>query len=110
VIAADLLRQDSQWLEQMRAAHCSGLVEYRKPLEAWTVQATFGKTGFEGTAQVWDFLIHSDALPGGELEPGDAIAANGRRYEVVNLGGEGCWRLTAFLPSLIHCSAVPRRL
>jgi hypothetical protein len=69
VIVADLLRQDSQWLEQMRAAHCSGLVEYRRPLEAWTVQATFGKTGFEGTAQVWDFLILSDALPGASRNP-----------------------------------------
>ncbi len=63
MIAADLLRQDSQWLEQMRTAHCSGLVEYRRPLEAWTVQATFGKTGFEGTAQVWDFLILSEFTP-----------------------------------------------
>jgi hypothetical protein len=100
VIVADLLRQGSQWLEQMRTAHCSSPVEYRRPPEAWTVQATFGKTGFEVAdesgltihAQVWDFLILADALPGIEPEPGDVIAVNGRKYEVVNLGGEGCWR------------------
>jgi hypothetical protein len=87
-------------LEQMRTAHCFSPVEYRRPPEFWTVQATFGKTGFEVAdesgltinAQVWDFLILADALPGIEPEPGDVIAANGRRYEVVNLGGEGCWR------------------
>ena len=97
---ADLFRQGSQWLEQMRTAHCSSPVEYRRPPEAWTVQATFGKTGFEVAdeagltihAQVWDFLILADALPGMEPEPGDVIAVNGRRYEVMNLGGEGCWR------------------
>jgi len=110
VIVADMLRQGTQRPEQMRTAHCLGPVEYRRPPESWTVQATFGRTGFEGADQVWDFLILSDALPGVEPEPGDVIAANGRRYEVVNLGGEGCWRLTAFLPSLIHYSAVPRRL
>jgi len=64
---------------------CSSPAEYRRPPEFWTVQATFGKTGFEVadesgltiTAQVWDFLILSDALPGIEPEPGDVIAANG---------------------------------
>jgi hypothetical protein len=69
VIVADLLRQGSQWLEQMRTAHCFSPVEYRRPPEFWTVQATFGKTGFEGTAQVRDFLIHSDALPGASRNP-----------------------------------------
>jgi len=100
VIVADLLRQGAQWLEQMRTAHCSSPVEYRRPPEFWTVQATFGKTGFEVAdesgltikAQVWDFLILADALPGIEPEPGDVIAVNRRKYEVVNLGGEGCWR------------------
>ena len=95
----DLLRQGSQWLEQMRTAHCSSPVEYRRPPDAYTVTATYGKTGFEVAdesgltinAHVWDFLILADEL-GFDPEPGDVIAANGRRYEVVNLGGEGCWR------------------
>lgn len=95
----DLLRQAAQWLEQMRTAHCSSLVEYRRPPDAYTVHATYGKTGFEVAdesgltidAQVWDFLILADAL-GFDPEPGDVIAADGRRYEIMNLGGEGCWR------------------
>ena len=94
----DVLQQGSQWLEQMRTAHCSSPVEYRRPPDAYTVSATFGRTGFEVAdesgltinAHVWDFLILADAL-GFDPEPGDVIAANGRRYEVMNLSGEGCW-------------------
>jgi len=95
----DLLRQGSQWLEQQRTAHCSSPVEYRRPPDAYTVNATYGKTdvevadesGLTITAGVWDFLILADEL-GLEPEPGDVIAANGRKYEVMNLCGEGCWR------------------
>jgi len=99
---ADLLRQGSQWLEQMRTTHCSSPVEYRRPPDAITVSATYGKTdveladesGLTINAHVWDFLILADAFwqEGFEPEPGDVIAADGRRYEVMNLGGEGCWR------------------
>lgn len=95
----DLLQQGSQWLEQQRAAHCASPVEYRRPPDVKTVRATFGKTAFDVAdesgltinAQVWDFLILADEL-GFDPEPGDVIAANARRYEVMNLGGEGCWR------------------
>lgn len=96
---ADLLRQGLQWLEQMRTAHGSSPVEYHRPPDAYPVNATYGRTGFEVAdesgltinAHVWDFLILADAL-GLDPEPGDVIVANGRRYEVMNLGGEGCWR------------------
>ena len=95
----DLLRQGSQWLESMRETHCSSPVEYRRPPDAVTVSATYGKTdveladesGLTVRSHVWDFLILADAL-GWEPEPGDVIVADGRRYEVMNLGGEGCWR------------------
>jgi hypothetical protein len=95
----DLLRQGSQWLEQMRTAHCSSPVEYRREPDAVTVNATYGRTeaevadesGLTVRSHVWDFLILADEL-GMEPEPGDVIAADGRRYEVMNLGGEGCWR------------------
>jgi len=95
----NLLRQGSQWLEQMRTAHCSSPVGYRRPPDGIIVNATYGKTGFEIAdesgltigSHVWDFLILADEL-GLEPEPGDVIAADGRRYEVMNLGGEGCWR------------------
>lgn len=92
----DLLRQGSQWLERMRTAHCASPVEYRRPPEAEMrhVQATFGRTAYEIAdesgltvgSHVIDFLIRADALPGLEPEPGDVIAADGRRYEVMALG------------------------
>ena len=95
----DLHRQGSQWLESMREAHCSSPVEYRRPPDAVTVNATYGKTDYEVAdesgltigSHVWDFLILADAL-GLEPEPGDVIVADGRRFEVMNLGGDGCWR------------------
>jgi len=98
----DLLRQGSQWLEQQRTAHCSSQVAYRRDATEYPVNATYGKTdvevadesGLTITAGVWDFLILADGfLPEGlEPEPGDVIAADGRRYEVMNLAGQDCWR------------------
>jgi hypothetical protein len=96
---ADLLQQGSQWLEQMRTVHCSSPVEYRRPPDAYTVHATYGRTGFEVAdesgltigSHVWDFLILAEELEF-DPDPGDIIVANGRRYEVMNLSGEGCWR------------------
>ena len=49
------------------------------------------ESGLTVTGRVWDFLILADGL-GFEPEPGDVIAADGRVFEVMNLGGEGCWR------------------
>jgi hypothetical protein len=96
---ADLLRKGSQWLVNMMEAHCSSSVGYRRGKDTRTVNATYGKTdveladesGLTINSHIWDFLIHADAL-GFDPEPGDVIAANGRRYEVMNLGGDGCWR------------------
>ncbi len=95
----DLLRQGSQWLEQQRTAFCSSPVEYRRPPDMYPVSATYGKTDVELADEsgltidtaVWDFLILADDL-GFEPEPGDVIATDGRRYEVMNLSSEGCWR------------------
>lgn len=90
----DLLRQGSQWLERMRTAHCASPVEYRRPPDAWTMRAAFGRTTYEMAdesgltvgSHAIDFLIQKAALPGVEPEPGDVIAADGRRYEVMALG------------------------
>lgn len=96
----DLLRDGLAWLERQRHAHLTSPVEYRRAgQEAGSVQATFGRTDFEVAdesgltigSHVVDFLILADAL-GLTPEAGDVIAADGRRYEVMNLGGEGCWR------------------
>lgn len=95
---ADMLQQGSQWLEQMRTAHCSSTVEYRRATVAKSVHATCGRTaveladesGLTVRAHIWDFLVLAEEL-GFDPEPGDVIAAGGRRYEVMNLG-EGCWR------------------
>ena len=88
---ADLLRQGSEWLEQMRTAHAASPVEYRRGVQVIPVQATFGKTRFEVEdssgatvgSHVWDFLI-LDAGLGLEPEPGDEIVADGQMYEVMN--------------------------
>lgn len=75
-------------------------VEYRRVGQsAIEVQATFGKTDYEVAddhgatiaASMIDFLILAEVL-GIEPEAGDVIAANNRRYEVMNLAGESCWR------------------
>ena len=65
---ADLFQQGSQWLEQMRTSHCSSPVEYRRPPDAKSVHATYGRTRFEVAdesgltinGQAWDFLILAD--------------------------------------------------
>ena len=41
-------------------------------------------------AKVWDFIIQADEMEF-DPEPGDLILADGRLYEVMNLGGEA-WR------------------
>ena len=96
---ADLLQQGSQWLEQMRTEHCSSPVEYRRNAEKRSVRATFGSTrcevgdgsGLTIVSRIRDFLILAGEL-GILPEPGDVIALGGRRFEVMDLAGEGCWR------------------
>ena len=96
---ADMLQDGLTWLGSQRVAHMSSEVEYRRDPDSLTVNATFGKTdveiaddfGLTINSQVWDFLIAADEL-GPQPEAGDVIAAGGRKYEVMNLGGEGCWR------------------
>ncbi len=98
----DVLRDGLTWLDTQRASHMASPVEYRRPPDTLAVNATFGKTDYEVSdesgltvgSHVWDFLITAvEFSPEGfEPEPGDVIAANGRKYEVMNLGGEGCWR------------------
>lgn len=96
---SDLLRDGAAWLAQMRTTHCASPVEYRRAPDVYVVNATYGRTAYEVVdesgltvgAQVVDFLILASELTL-EPTPGDVIAADGRRYEVVSLGGEGCWR------------------
>ena len=96
---SDMLQNAVTWLGAQRLAHMSSQVEYRRDPDMLTVNATLGKTDVEIAdesgltigSHVWDFLIAAEEL-GFDPEGGDVIAANGRRYEVMNLGGEGCWR------------------
>ena len=97
---SDLIRQGSQWLEQMRASHMSSPVTYRRDEDSHGVNATFGRTEYEVEdeyglrvgAQVTDFLIPADVFPFDEPEAGDQIVADGVVYEVMNLAGQGHWR------------------
>jgi len=95
----DLLRKGAKWLEQQRTAFCSSPVEYRRGVDVVVVKATKGKTDYEVAdeygatigSHVVDFLIVADEL-NLKPEPGDVIVSDGRQYEVMNLGAEGCWR------------------
>jgi len=83
----------------MRAQHLSSPVEYRRGVDTYTVNATFGKTDYEVEdeygmrvgAAVVDFLILTENLPF-EPKAGDRIIADGRTYEVMPLAGQGPWR------------------
>jgi len=98
----DLLRQESQWLEQRRLAHCSSQVIYRRGGQEQELGAMFGQTQYEVqddfglvvTAHVMDFLLAAaDFAPVfGEPEAGDRIIADGVAYEVMDLANQGHWR------------------
>ena len=100
----NMLNNGLKFLENTLAAKCSDPVEYRQGAEAAnakTVNAVFGKTdtetdggSFSVQSFVWDFLIKADDL---EFTPAvaDTIIVNGATFEVMNLGGEGCWRYTS---------------
>ena len=99
----DMMREGMKWLEQQRTKYMSSPVIYKTNrgagLESVEVQATFGKTSYEVAdgygatikTHVIDFLILAEEL---QFEPqaGDAIVANNRKYEVMDLAGESCWR------------------
>ena len=103
---SDLLREGLNWLEQQRTAHMTSPVIYRRAGSGGQadaeVQATFGKTDYEVAGDysgggatirthVIDFLILADEL-GHEPQASDVIVADGRKYEVMDLAGEGAWR------------------
>ena len=95
---SDMLRSGVTWLGKKRVANCSSVVSYRRPPDSYAVNATYGKTSVEVSdesgmtivAKVWDFIIQADEMEF-DPEPGDLILADGRLYEVMNLGGEA-WR------------------
>jgi len=99
----NLLRTGSAWLEQMRVAHCSSQVTYRRGTTDVTVNATYGATRYEQTdasgvvleSRVWDFLIAASELTAtGEPRSGDQIIADGQKYELLHVGDDGVWRFS----------------
>lgn len=99
---SNMLNNGLDWLEQKMIDHCSGPAEYRRGSQCYPISAVFGKTDYELESDegisvgafVWDFLVSSDVL-GFEPEVGDIVAADSRRFEVMNLPGQGCWRWTS---------------
>lgn len=77
----------------------SSEIEYIHSNETKNVPATFGQTRYESASDygmttgafLSDFLIRFNDL-GFYPELGDRIHADGRQYEVMDLGQEGCWR------------------
>ena len=94
----NLLDVGSAWLEQMRVAHCSSQVVYRRGATDTTVNATYGATKYEEVdaggvsveSRVWDFLIAADEI--NEPRAGDQIIADGQKYELLPVGSDGVWR------------------
>jgi hypothetical protein len=96
------LREGLAWLDRGLIAHDPCRVEYRRAGRApITFDASKGKPRFEVTdetgvsirAHLWDFLALAVDL-GFEPKAGDVIIADGRRYEVMDLGPDGCWQWT----------------
>ena len=97
----NLLNTGLDWLEARMLGYCSDPVQYRRDGDTRIVAAVFGKTdievedntGISVSSFVWDFLIEAQVLAF-EPQAGDVIVINNRRYEVMNLSGQGCWRWT----------------
>jgi hypothetical protein len=98
----DLLKDSASWLAQQRGEHLTTSVVYeRSDNTVIDVPATKGKTDYEVgdasysgatlRAHVIDFLITANQL-GFDPQAGDAIVADGQRYEVMDLAGQGAWR------------------
>jgi len=97
----DLLSTGAAWLAGVLKTHASQEVEYRRGAVTFLVQATFAITqrelndadGFTVATFVTDFLIAYADL-GEDPVCGDIIVANGEKFELLELGDQGCWRWT----------------
>ena len=98
----DLIRQGSQWLADMLQQHAASPVTYLRGETTIDLAATLGRTDLEVTddyggsvqAHSVDFLAAAGSLPFAP-QAGDTVILDGRRFEVMNLPGEGCWRWTS---------------
>lgn len=101
----NMLNAGLSFLEKKLLAYASSPIEYRQDADEAkknTVDATFGKTDIEARnvdghsvqSFVWDFLVNAADLA---IIPtaGDTIIVGGVTYEVMDLGGEGCYRCTS---------------
>ena len=97
---ADLLRKGSAWLHKQRNAHMASMVDYRRADgDPIAVRATASSTTYEVSdmagatieTHTADFLVLATEL-GFEPEAGDVIVTEGRRFEVLRLGGGGVYR------------------
>ncbi len=96
---ANLLKKAAGWLEARRVAYASSPVEYRRDNTTRPVNATVGKTSFEGLdesgftieADARDFLILASEL-GLTPKADDRVVFDGREYQVADFGADGCWR------------------
>ncbi|MDO8302880.1 MAG: hypothetical protein Q7T18_06550 [Sedimentisphaerales bacterium] len=102
---ANILKTGTEWLSDMRKAHMSESVTYKRGVITVQVLGTRGVTKFEVAdesglsvyGQIADWLILTNDLVLGSIhvEPklGDRITdADGKVFEVVFLSGDGCWR------------------
>jgi hypothetical protein len=81
----DRLKQGAEWLESQRRAHASTEVVYTRVITQ--VESR------DYIVAVEDLVLDGEAI---EPAPGDQIIEgdldDGVKYEVMAIGGEGCWR------------------
>lgn len=95
----DMIRNGLTWLGAALKAHASSPVIYKRGETGKEVNAILGRTPYEVSdengitmrAQAVDFLILVADL-GFTPEPRDVIIDGGKKYEVMPLGTERCWR------------------
>jgi hypothetical protein len=98
-----MLQSAAQWLDGMRRAHLVRTIGYQRTSTGvvTNVAATVGQTIFRlnDTSGATVRLVSRDYLvSAGDLQfppaEGDVITDAGRRYEVLDIAGEGCWRFS----------------
>jgi len=90
----NLLKTGSDWLEEMRSAHCSSLVTHRRGVLFATMKATWSRVSYETVdesglsvgSQVVDFLVLAADFPSTTPLIGDIIDTGTERYEVMPVG------------------------
>jgi hypothetical protein len=102
----NLLRTGLEYLAEELKAHASETVTYRRGALTVSALAVCGRTEYKSQdesgnildAEIIDFIfVSADLILSGTLVtplPGDEIVTDRATFEVMYLGGEGCWKFS----------------